>query len=631
MTSFFLRAKWLRAGAAVGLLLATLGDARPLAQERASVAGLERLDTRLRELVAARDGEAQRVIIRVRRGARAAMRQQLEQHGDSVLAEHASVEALTAVVHGDDLARLAVSDGVESVSTDAVIRARLLGGLLGGLLGTVGGVVGGLVGTVGGLLGGVGLILDPAKNTEGPPVPPAVLRQTLGTGSTWTGRGVGVAVIDSGLEMSSDFENRVMAFYDMTAGKTLRTVPFDDYGHGTHVAGAIGASGARSYNREYRGLAPNARFLVLKVLDANGAGYTSDVIRAVDFAVANRDRYGIDIINLSLGHPIYEPAGSDPLVQAVERASRAGIVVMAAAGNLGIHPETGLPGYAGITSPGNAPSAITVGAVRTLDTVSRSDDRVAEYSSAGPTWYDAIAKPDIVAPGHNIVATAAKYGSLYRTYPNLKAADADYMRLSGTSMATAVATGVVAQALEAHKDAHPYDPPPSPNFVKAALQYTAIDVRNNVGLQEDPLRQGVGALNAKGAIDLARATDTSAPNGSWWLTRTLTPSTAIGGESHVWKQTIIWGNTVVWGNMIAVNEQAWSSTIIWGNTVVWGSTVVWGNNVVWTQPDAWASTIIWGNNTIGQSQGDTIIWGNTQGMTPETTVWQDLPQELSTP
>ncbi len=158
-------------------------------------------------------------------------------------------------------------------------------------------------------------------------------------------------MIDSGLEMSSDFQGRVMAFYDFTGGKTRATQPFDDYGHGTHVAGTIGSSGARSYDRDYRGLAPNVKLLVLKVLDAEGAGFTSDVIRAVDFAVANRDRFNIDIINLSLGHPIFEPAATDPLVQAVERATRAGIIVVAAAGNLGKNPETGLPGTRGSLRP----------------------------------------------------------------------------------------------------------------------------------------------------------------------------------------------------------------------------------------------------------------------------------------
>src|SRR5205085_6214540 len=120
------------------------------------------------------------------------------------------------------------------------------------------------------------------------------------------------------------FQGRLKAFYDFTDGKTLATPPADDYGHGTHVAGTIAGSGALSYQRAYRGVAPNVSLVVLKVLDATGAGYTSDVVRAIDFAVANRQKYGIDVINLSLGHPIYEPASTDPLVQAVERASAAG-------------------------------------------------------------------------------------------------------------------------------------------------------------------------------------------------------------------------------------------------------------------------------------------------------------------
>jgi len=232
---------------------------------------------------------------------------------------------------------------------------------------------------------------------------------------------VGVALIDSGLEMSAEFHGRVTAFYDFTEGRTRKTTPSDAFGHGTHVAGTIGGSGALSSGREYRGLAPKVTFAVFKVLDGTGAGYTSDVIRAIDFAVDHRAALGIHIINLSLGHPIYEPAATDPLVQAVERASREGLIVVAAAGNLGQNPTTGLPGYAGITSPGNAPSAITVGALRALDTVRRSDDRIPDYSSAGPTWFDAMFKPDLVAPGHNIVAVGAKNGALYQKYPQLRA------------------------------------------------------------------------------------------------------------------------------------------------------------------------------------------------------------------
>src|SRR5207247_7985586 len=133
--------------------------------------------------------------------------------------------------------------------------------------------------------------------------------------------------------------------------------------------------------------------------------------------------------------------------------SRAGIIVVAAAGNLGKNPTTGKPGYAGVTSPGNAPSAITVGAVRTDDTVTRKDDRIPDYSSAGPTWYDAFVKPDVVAPGHNIIAVAAQHGTLYQTYPGLQADAGDYLILSATSMATAVPPGSIALLLEANRSA----------------------------------------------------------------------------------------------------------------------------------------------------------------------------------
>ncbi len=150
----------------------------------------------------------------------------------------------------------------------------------------------------------------------------------------------------------------------------------------------------------------------------NGEGTTSNVIRAIQWAIDNRVAKSIDVINLSLGHPIYEPAASDPLVQAVEAAVRSGIVVVVSAGNVGRNPDTGVTGYAGIASPGNAPSAITVGAVRTQDTTRRTDDLMAEYSSRGPSWYDAFSKPDVVAPGHRILAASDTTMKLYQRLPD---------------------------------------------------------------------------------------------------------------------------------------------------------------------------------------------------------------------
>ena len=592
---------------------------------------LNKLDGWLRATVDSRTEQAQRVIIRVQPGSLSAVRKTLSSHGDNVLAEHGSLDALTAVVHAEDLAELHAAGSIVSVSTDAVIRAK--GGLLGGLLGvvvqTVTTVVDTVVSVANLLVDTGGTLLDPSESV-GPPVSPRVLRETLGLTGSWSslsGKGVGVAVIDSGLEMSDEFKGRVAAFYDFTGGKAQSAAPSDGYGHGTHVAGTIGGSGALSSNREYRGLAPNVKFVILKALDAQGAGYTSDVIRAIDFAVANRAKYGIQIINLSLGHPIYEPAATDPLVLAVERAAREGVIVIAAAGNLGRNPTTGLPGYAGITSPGNAPSAITVGALRTEDTVVRGDDRIPDYSSAGPTWYDARVKPDVVAPGHNIVAVGAKRSSLYTTYPKLRAADSDYMRLSGTSMATAVTSGVVALALEAHRAASAWDAPRlTPNAVKAALQYTAIAVRNDAGIEDNPLRQGAGALNGRGAIELTRAMDTERAEGSPWLNPTPSPWTVIAGQWLPWREQIIWDTAVIWGSTVDVNQKAWGNAVIWGSggafdddAVIWGST-----DLVWSEPYTWSSAVIWGSSSVGTVEGDAVIWGSTGGMTEANSAWSDI-------
>jgi hypothetical protein len=215
---------------------------------------------------------------------------------------------------------------------------------------------------------------------------------TLGVGRPWaliaaslrqapttalTGAGVTVAVIDSGLLQDGGGTSRIKTTRDFTGGSTNPNAisPVDGYGHGTHVAGLAGGEKA-----EAKGVAPGVAYVSLRVLNSLGAGSTSHVISALEWAVTKKAVYDIDIINLSLGHPIYEPAATDPLVQAVEAAVRAGLVVVASAGNYGTNPLTGQVGYAGINSPGNAPSAITVGATRTYDTTTRTDDTSAGFT-----------------------------------------------------------------------------------------------------------------------------------------------------------------------------------------------------------------------------------------------------------
>jgi serine protease AprX len=367
--------------------------------------------------------EFQRVIIRAKPGSLSSIRSKVAASGLRIGREHASIDAFVADVPADSLASLAADPNIVSLSSDAIVTAT---------------------GTWGS--GGWSQWFDTQDG---------LVRETLGLGpNSPTGLGVGVAVIDSGISPGFDFAGRLVGFFDLTGGAFRYATPYDDYGHGTHVAGLIAGNGGLLGGGEHRGVAPGVRLTIFKVLDASGQGRTSDVVRAIEYVVENRHLLGVDVINLSVGHPIFEPAASDPLVQAIEQATRAGLVVVAAAGNCGVNPITGEPGYAGITSPGNAPSAITVGALMTQGTSVRSDDAVAPFSSRGPTWHDAYAKPDIVAPGDRLVSIGVPGSTLYEQYPTLRVAGPygrHYLKLTGTSMATAVTSGVVALAIEANR------------------------------------------------------------------------------------------------------------------------------------------------------------------------------------
>ena len=155
-----------------------------------------------------------------------------------------------------------------------------------------------------------------------------------------TGKGIGVAVIDSGVANMPEFLGRIIATRDFTDD---RGPGLDQNGHGTHVAGIIAAAGRNRFD-ETEGVAPGANIISLKVLDAKGRGFAGDVIEAIDWAIANRTRFNIRVINMSLGGPVTQSWRDDPLSQAVERAYRAGITVVASAGNFG-KAEDGRPVY----------------------------------------------------------------------------------------------------------------------------------------------------------------------------------------------------------------------------------------------------------------------------------------------
>lgn len=524
-----------RSHLSVCLMMATLVSAGPAYAGPRTGGTRPKLDPTLWQADApGRARDTVRVIVRTRPGQTSALRERLAQHGDAVRSESPALDTLSVSLHAEDLQALEIDDAVAHVSPDAVVQSTLSSGDA-----TAAGSI---------------------ENT---------LLPTLGlTTAKLTGRGVGVAVLDSGLAPGADVAP--VAFYDFTRDGGL-TAPYDDFGHGTHVSGLIAGTGRGSARARFGGISPGVRLFSLKVLDGRGEGLTSTVISALEFVMANRHRLGIDVVNLSLGHAITESANDDPLVQAVERAVQAGLVVVVAAGNAGRNPETGLPGYGGITSPGNALSAITVGAIDTRDTVTRGDDGIPVYSSRGPTRFDGFGKPDVVAPGHELVSSAAIASALYERYPERRVADAagrpGFFRLSGTSMATAVTTGVVALLVEQNRRIS--NRPLPVNVIKAVLQFTALPVD---GI--DALAQGAGALNARGALALAGSLDVSAARGDWWSTAPVATTTTIGNESYVWNQTVIWGHTVVWGHSVFVHEDAWVPGTVWGSTVVWGHALV---------------------------------------------------------
>jgi serine protease AprX len=375
---------------------------------------------------------------------------------------------------------------------------------------------------------------------------------------------------------------------------------------------------------------------------------------------------------LSLGHPVYESAATDPLVQAVEAAVRAGIVVVTAAGNCGINPETGLPGYGGIASPGNAPSAITVGSGNTKGTLSRVDDRVAGYSSRGPSWYDGLAKPDILAPGQAMISNEVAGSTLALEYPELSttSGSSKFLKLNGSSMATGVVSGLAAIMLEANQwgayarwsalqetlrrhDRYDFAGPPllTPNAIKAMLQYSATPIADDNGARYDALTQGTGLVNGIGAIALAYYTDTTRTAGSFWLTTSVPPVSTFGEADATWSQSMIWGTRLVAGSSIVeLSQAAWADNIVWGTgemdnivwgtvseyadnivwgtslgsvDVVWAGNASWGDNIVWGTA-SWSDNIVWGTGLLGFFNGDNIVWGT---LSEDNIVWGTLSDD----
>jgi serine protease AprX len=443
-----------------------------------------------------------------------------------------------------------------------------------------------------------------------------------GVASAWnsgyTGTGIGVAVIDSGINgnhpdlwNANHTASRVVYHQDFTGTATTNSAgaKYDLYGHGTHVAGIIGGNGYLS-GGQYEGVAPGVNLVDLRALDLNGNGSDSTVIAAIQEAITLKSTYNIRVINLSLGRGIWSSYTQDPLCQAVESAWKAGIVVVVAAGNYGRLSVNGSNGYGTVTAPGNDPYVLTVGATKSNGSAYFSAETLASYSSKGPTTFDHVVKPDLVAPGNDVVSLSAPGATLEALFPSelVTGTDGnnDYFTLSGTSMATPAVAGAAALMLQEQSSL-------TPDQVKARLMKTASKMSltstsawvphlsQTFTSLYDLFSVGAGMMNVQAAMsntDLAPATVGSA------LSPAVNYNTSNGTVSLVYGNSVLAPTSIVWGSSIV-----WGTSIVWGSSAVSGTSVVWGSSTPWNTSALSAFSVVWGSLTSNLS-ATSVVWGS---------------------
>jgi serine protease AprX len=441
---------------------------------------------------------------------------------------------------------------------------------------------------------------DLTVHMEGSGLPPGshpsdAYNAVTGASTMWqsgiTGTGVTVAVLDTGIDANlSDFGGHVIDGVNLANPKNPAGWATDNYGHGTFIAGLIGSSGASS-GGAYTGVAPGADLVSIKVAGTTGVTSESTVIEGVAWAIANQKTDGIQVLNMSLGVEPSSPTALDPLDQAVEQAWQAGIVVVTSAGNAG--PDNG-----SITSPGDDPLVISVGAMDDGGADVPTGFAMTTFSSTGPTVYDAWFKPDLVAPGRSVVSVIPPSSVIALANPQALIGRHNFVG-SGTSFSAAIVSGLVALMLQA-------DPTLTPDEVKAALLFGA-----SPGPVGDPLVDGHGIANVvtssadAGAVFLDQssavaAESTSPPAsvslGATWAVSTwnpanwsgaawsassesgppASPSNPVTGDN--WDGTA-W-NGVAW-NGAAWNGAAWNGAA-W-NGAAWNG-AAW-NGAAWNDED----------------------------------------------
>jgi len=388
-------------------------------------------------------------------------------------------------------------------------------------------------------------------------------REAVGAEALWQetgldGQGITVAVVDSGISDHIDLHqeaNNANQAVDSNSRVSDSVVfggygsPMDEYEHGTHVAGIIAGNGNASKG-EYKGIAPGVNLLNVRVSNEYGLTYISDVIASLQWVYENKDFYNIRIVNLSLTSIAPESYHTSPLDAAVEILWFNGITVVVAAGNNGT-----ADGPVTIYPPANDPFVITVGAVEDRGTPELGDDFVGTFSAYGTTE-SGFAKPELIAPGRNLISLLASTdATAYKNRPKHRVDDF-YFRMSGTSMSAPVVSGVVALLLQDEPDL-------TPDQVKYRLMATA----NQNWSGYDAAKAGAGTVDAYAAV--YSNTSDSANQG-------IMPSYMLStGEGGIAFDSVGW-NSVGW-NSVGWNSVGWNS-VGW-NSVGWNS-VGW-NSVGW--------------------------------------------------
>jgi serine protease AprX len=405
-----------------------------------------------------------------------------------------------------------------------------------------------------------------------------------------TGKGVGVAILDSGIAPHPDLAGRIVASVDFTSSGTATALvpPADPGGHGTHVAGLVAGDGTAS-GGAYAGVAPGANLIDVRVIAASGLTNVSTLIAGMQWVLAHRADYNIRVVNLSAGGPATASYRDDPLATAAEVLVFAGITVVVSAGNEGPTQRT-------ITSPGNDPYVVTVGAIDDSGTATTADDALASWSSRGVTPIDGLAKPDLVAPGRKIVSLRSPGSTLDleltdRLVAGLNPLAPAYFRLSGTSMAAPVVAGVVALMLER-------SPALTPAQVKSRLKHTATALAYG-----SPEITGSGLVSATAAVS---ASDQAAS--------AVAEPVSYGFASEIY--ALVYGQPLTWRDL-TFNGGVDSNGVPW-------SEVSW-SNIAWDE-GTWQNVNWISFNWSGVSWED-IAWEDVawEGIAWEDIGWETVP------